>query len=44
MDLEHLLDKHPMTLDYTTKKIVTIASVLMFSPEVLVLDEPTGRP
>ena len=21
MDLEHLLDKHPMTLDYTTKKI-----------------------
>ena len=32
MDLEHLLDKHPMTLDYTTKKIVTIASVLMFSP------------
>lgn len=42
MDLEHLLDKHPMTLDYTTKKIVTIASVLMFSPEVLVLDEPTG--
>lgn len=24
MDLEHLLDKHPMTLDYTTKKIVTI--------------------
>lgn len=41
-DLEHLLDKHPMTLDYTTKKIVTIASVLMFSPEVLVLDEPTG--
>ena len=42
MDLEHLLDKHPMTLDYTTKKIVTIASVLMYSPEVLVLDEPTG--
>lgn len=37
-----MLDKHPMTLDYTTKKIVTIASVLMFSPEVLVLDEPTG--
>ena len=42
MGLEHLMDKHPMTLDYTTKKIVTIASVLIFAPEVLVLDEPTA--
>lgn len=42
MNLEHLLDKHPMTLDYTTKKIITIASVLAFNPEILVLDEPTG--
>lgn len=42
MELGDLLQKHPMTLDYTTKKIVTIASVLVFSPEVLVLDEPTG--
>ena len=29
MDLEHLLDKHPMTLDYTTKKIVTIKIIRM---------------
>lgn len=42
MGLESLLNKHPMTLDYTTKKIVTIASVLIFEPEVLILDEPTG--
>ncbi len=42
MDIEGDLDKHPLTLDYTTKKIVTIASVLVFNPEVLVLDEPTG--
>lgn len=42
MDIESELDKHPLTLDYTTKKIVTIASVLVFNPEVLVLDEPTG--
>lgn len=42
MKIEDDLDKHPLTLDYTTKKIVTIASVLVFNPEVLVLDEPTG--
>ena len=42
MNLKDIMDKHPMTLDYTTKKIVTIASVLVFKPTVLVLDEPTG--
>lgn len=42
MHLENMLDKHPMTLDYTSKKIVTIASVLVFKPTILVLDEPTG--
>ncbi|HOA41491.1 MAG TPA: ABC transporter ATP-binding protein [Halanaerobiales bacterium] len=42
MDLKDILEQHPMTLDYTTKKIVTIASVLAFKPEVLILDEPTG--
>ncbi|HJJ47306.1 MAG TPA: ABC transporter ATP-binding protein, partial [Methanocorpusculum sp.] len=42
MNLGDILQKHPMTLDYTTKKIVTIASVLVFAPEILILDEPTG--
>ena len=42
MGLGDILEKHPMTLDYTTKKIVTIASVLIFNPEVLIMDEPTG--
>jgi len=42
MNLKDILDLHPMTLDYTTKKIVTIASVLTFHPEVLIMDEPTG--
>lgn len=42
MNLQDILDKHPMSMDYTTKKIVTIASVLVFKPSVLVLDEPTG--
>ena len=42
MGLGDILEKHPMTMDYTTKKIITIASVLIFNPEVLILDEPTG--
>lgn len=42
MKLQDILEKHPMTLDYTTKKIVTIASVMAFKPEILILDEPTG--
>ena len=42
MNLGDILDKHPMTLDYTTKKVVTIASILTFHPEVLIMDEPTG--
>ena len=40
MDLEHLLDKHPMDVGTTLKKIITIASVLMFSGSVGVGYEP----
>jgi energy-coupling factor transport system ATP-binding protein len=42
LNLEKILNKHPMTLDYTRKKLVTIASVLAYAPKVVILDEPTG--
>lgn len=42
MKIKDVLNSHPLTLDYTTKKIVSIASVLTFKPDVLILDEPTG--
>ena len=42
MHIRSILDENPLTLDYTTKKIVTIASVLVFDPKILILDEPTG--
>lgn len=41
LGLTEVLEKHPMTLDYTTKKLVAIASVLVSRPKILVLDEPT---
>ncbi|MBU9710518.1 energy-coupling factor ABC transporter ATP-binding protein [Evansella tamaricis] len=42
LEIEDILTKHPMTLDYTRKKIVSIASILTFSPKVVIMDEPTG--
>ena len=42
LDLKPILSENPLLLDYTTKKMVTLGSVLVFNPEVLIMDEPTG--
>lgn len=42
LELDSIMDKHPLNLDYTSKKILSIASVLTFSPQVVIMDEPTG--
>ena len=42
LELEPMMDEHPLMLDYTSKKILTIAAVLTFRPQVFIMDEPTG--
>ena len=40
--LTSLLDTHPASLNYTQRKLLTIASVIAYEPHVLILDEPTA--
>ncbi len=42
LGIEHLLDKAPYKLSYGEKKKVAIATVLIYGPEVLLMDEPTA--
>ena len=41
--IEGLLDKNPFKLSYGQKKLVALASVLVYSPKYLLLDEPTAN-
>ena len=43
MGIEHLKDRPPHRLSFGEKKKVSLATALVFKPELLILDEPTAN-
>lgn len=43
LNLEPLLDRPPQELSGSEKKKVTVASILIYDPKILILDEPTAN-
>lgn len=41
MQLEHLCDKHPHSLTRSQRQLISLASVLVTGPELIILDEPS---
>ena len=41
LGIEHLLERQPYRLSMGEKRLVTLASILVYEPQIVVLDEPT---
>ena len=42
LKIEEFLDKNPFEIPYVTRKLVTIAAILVTRPDFIILDEPTA--
>ncbi len=43
LEISHLLQRSPFNLSYGEKKIIVLAAILVLSPNILILDEPTAN-